>query len=264
MLSDFSSDNVKYVELRSTPRATPHMTKAQYMESVLRAIHEVNQDETKDIVAKYLPSIDRRNPVKMAEETLELAIRYHESHPDLLIGIDLSGDARVGDALDFIPVLERARDAGLSLAVHLAEVPNHKETKEILVKLKPNRIGHGTAMHPETGGTEEIWNLFKDSKIPLEICLTSNVSCRSVEAYEKHHLRHAFQDRIPFSLATDDKGIFFCSLTEEYERAKDILQLSQTDILNMARNVIDQIFGSEKDKIRLRQIFNVFEKTLEA
>lgn len=37
-LQEFQDDGCCYLELRTTPRDTPHMTKASYMETVIQAI----------------------------------------------------------------------------------------------------------------------------------------------------------------------------------------------------------------------------------
>ena len=51
-LKEFSEDNVKYIELRSTPRSE------WYIEAVLKGMIRANDDF--DIVARYLPSIGVR------------------------------------------------------------------------------------------------------------------------------------------------------------------------------------------------------------
>jgi adenosine deaminase len=56
-----------YIELRTTPRATPHMTRRQYLLTVL---NEVLKREN----AALIVSIDRRMDVDTAKECVELAI----------------------------------------------------------------------------------------------------------------------------------------------------------------------------------------------
>ena len=66
----------------------------------------------------------------IAQETLSLYLKLRDESPlgYLLGGIDFSGDARSNDATTFIPVMKKAQDSGIKLAVHLAEIPNEKET----------------------------------------------------------------------------------------------------------------------------------------
>jgi adenosine deaminase len=151
VIRDFAADNVKYLELRSTPRAVAgRMTKEQYVEAILTEARNANADPSLDIVCKLLLSVDRRQSAEAAGEAAKLCLVYHKSHPDVIVGLDLSGDARVGDLFPLFPLLKAVReDTELRLSVHLAEVPNEPEVSLVLRDLKPDRIGHGTAIHPE-------------------------------------------------------------------------------------------------------------------
>ena len=91
---------------------------------------------------RLLLSIDRRRSLDIAQETLALYLQIREQSPFgyLLGGIDFSGDARSNDAVTFIPVMKKAQDHGIKLAVHLAEIPNEKETCAFLGAM-PNDSG---------------------------------------------------------------------------------------------------------------------------
>ena len=99
---------------------------------------------------------------------------------------------------DFLPVLTTARDVdGAKLAVHLGEIPNQEEVEKCLSILRPDRVGHATHLHPKTaGGSEKAMKLLDGA--PVEICLTSNMWCRSVPSLEEHHVRHLHEDRPGF------------------------------------------------------------------
>lgn len=177
VIEDFADDNVKFLELRSTPRAvTGKMTKEEYVESIVDAIEKCSTKLS--IMVKYLVSIDRRGSLEDAETALQLCIDMNDKHPHVVVGLDLSGDARVNDARDLMPVLRAASDAGLSVTVHLAEVPNKDEVLAFLTSdWRPDRLGHATCIHPDFGGDKVIWETFTSLKPPLptEICLTSNL-----------------------------------------------------------------------------------------
>lgn len=98
MIHEFCDDNVRYLELRSTPREVTEtgMTKELYVDAVLRAIRDC-EAENLDIEVKLLLAIDRRNGVQVGQDTVKLAQKFRESHPDLVVGIDLSGDPSVSE-----------------------------------------------------------------------------------------------------------------------------------------------------------------------
>jgi adenosine deaminase len=181
VIEEFAADNVKFLELRSTPRDVPDkMTKVEYIEAVIDAIK--GTQSRLSIMTKFLVSIDRRGTVADAENAVRLCLDLHSKHPSIVVGIDLSGDARINDARDFIPVLRRATESGLSVTVHIAEVPNKEEVMAFLAtEWRPNRLGHATCIHPDFEGDATLWKTFASLKppIPVEICLTSNLVFQS-------------------------------------------------------------------------------------
>nr|CAD7269007.1 unnamed protein product [Timema shepardi] len=121
VITEFSQDGVVYLELRSTPRQVPRtMTKTQYIQAIIDAILECRQ--TLNILVKLLVSIDRRQGQKEAEETLDLVFKVNKMHPDIVVGLDLSGDPSQRDFMEFSSVLAEARRYGLKMSIHCAEV----------------------------------------------------------------------------------------------------------------------------------------------
>lgn len=67
------------------------------------------------MVSRFIISINRSYPVSEAETITDLAIQSYKKYPDVVVGIELSGEPTVGKFLDFVPSLTRARDAGLKV-----------------------------------------------------------------------------------------------------------------------------------------------------
>lgn len=75
VIREFSEENVVYLELRSTPRQTAHMSKEEYVKALIAGVVQSRQLYP-NICVRFLLSINRRQTVEEAEETLELALRY--------------------------------------------------------------------------------------------------------------------------------------------------------------------------------------------
>ena len=169
VLTDFAEDNVVYLELRSTPRnCAGKMTKKEYVESIVQSIKGQS-----DIKATLLVSIDRRKSIEEANENVNLAIELRNKYPDVIVGVDLSGDARVNSLKEYYPSLLKAKENGLKVALHFAEENNPSEIEFVLNScstgtFKPDRVGHCTHVNPD------FLSQFADLKIPSEICLSSN------------------------------------------------------------------------------------------
>lgn len=72
-----------------------------------------------DITVNLLVSINRKQGFQAAKENVHLAIEMCKDNPEI-VGIDLSGDPTTGNA--FVELLAQARNAGLKIAAHCAEV----------------------------------------------------------------------------------------------------------------------------------------------
>jgi len=90
VLRDFENDGVVYLELRTTPRHhdLTGLTKEAYVETVLRTIAEYPGAMETNLIL----SVDRRDSLETATETVDLALRYRDKG---VVGVDLCGDPTV-------------------------------------------------------------------------------------------------------------------------------------------------------------------------
>lgn len=128
-----------YIELRSTPRKTPHMTREQYLLTVLQEIRAFPGR------AALIVSVDRQMSEADIEECVDLAIKLHR-HGEPVVGLDLCGNPLKGNVDIFERHFERAREAGLGLTVHIAETTPtaHSIESFALLSWHPDRLGHAT------------------------------------------------------------------------------------------------------------------------
>ncbi|XP_005381431.1 PREDICTED: adenosine deaminase-like protein isoform X2 [Chinchilla lanigera] len=257
VIKEFAADGVKYLELRSTPRKenTTGMTEKTYVESILEGIKQSKQ-ENLDIDVRYLIAIDRRGGSSVAKETVKLAKEFFLSAEDTVLGLDLSGDPTIGQAKDFVEPLLEAKKAGLKLALHLSEIPNQKEETQMLLDLLPDRIGHGTFLNSSERGSLDLVNFVGQHRIPLELCLTSNIKSQTVPSYDQHHFGFWYSIAHPSVICTDDKGVFATSLSQEYQLAAETFKLTQSQVWDLSYESISYIFASDSTRSELRKKWN--------
>ncbi|XP_068961995.1 adenosine deaminase-like protein isoform X3 [Petaurus breviceps papuanus] len=263
VIKEFADDGVKYLELRSTPREenATGMTKKSYVEAVLEGIKQSKQ-ENLDIEVRYLIAIDRRGGPSVAKETVKLAEEFILSSEDTVLGLDLSGDPSAGHGKDFLEPLLEAKKAGLKLALHLSEIPNQEEETQALLGLPPDRIGHGTFLSSCVGGSLDLVEFVKQHRIPLELCLTSNIKSQTVPSYDQHHFGFWYGIAHPSVICTDDKGVFATRLSQEYQLAAETFDLTQTQMWDLSYESINYIFASSSTKSELRKKWNNMKSKL--
>jgi adenosine deaminase len=131
------------------------------------------------MIVRLILSINRTDPEDIADDIVNLAIEYKAKSTTVpIIGIDICGNPLGCGISHLVSKVKKAKAAGLKFVCHFAEVENTPEPDELttLLDLRPDRIGHATYI-PESMMLEII-----SRKIPIEICLTSNILCKTVKS----------------------------------------------------------------------------------
>jgi len=128
-----------------------------------------------------------------------------------VVGVDLCGDPLAGSIDTFAKHFAAAKAAGLGVTLHIAEtLQNHLADTLELLSFNPDRVGHATFLG------EEEKNFVQNSKIGVEICLSSNLLCKTVANLTDHHVRYYLKHGHPIVICTDDTLPFRNSLLGEY------------------------------------------------
>ncbi|KAF9466930.1 hypothetical protein BDZ94DRAFT_1156864 [Collybia nuda] len=194
-----------YLELRSTPKETSEMTRETYLRVVLGELAYYGKQKTGLIM-----SLDRKMGPEVLRECVGIAIKL-KSEGESLVGVDLCGDPTAGDMEALRTYFDDARSAGLGITLHIAETLQNppQETLQLL-SYSPDRLGHATFLD------EQAKNLVLKNKTCIEICLSSNLLCKTVPTLESHHIRYYLQHNHPIAICTDDALPFRTSLPGEY------------------------------------------------
>ncbi|XP_053686978.1 adenosine deaminase-like protein [Sabethes cyaneus] len=254
VIRDFAADNVVYLELRTTPKATGFMTKQQYLTTVLDAIRRA-QKSYPTITVKLLPSVDRSKGLHEAAENVSLVLELCKLYSDIIRGMDLSGAPFGTKFSDFEPILKPAKAYGLKMALHCGEFNDDGEVREMF-QFGTDRIGHGTFIEGDN------LKFVKTNRIPFECCLTSNVKCSTVTSYKDHHFGKLWGAGHEVCICTDDFGVFDTSLSEELRICSETYGLSAQEILQLQVKAIQYTFANEEEKRRLTDLFDKFTNTL--
>jgi adenosine deaminase len=110
-----------------------------------------------------------------------------------------------------------------------------------------HRIGHGTRLFEDPSLMEYV----NDRRIPIEVCLTSNVQTRAARSYAEHPLRQYFDAGMNVVLNTDNRLMSATTLTDEYVHAAAHLDFSFAELSKVALNGFENAFLHWKDRERL-------------
>jgi len=176
---------------------------------------------------------------------LEVAKIAAELRNQNVVAFGLGGDELSQPLQDFRAAYAQAAKNGLHLVAHAGETGGPEQIKDAIDILHAERIGHGIAAIRSPA----LMNTLVTRKIPLEICLTSNlrtnalnIQLNSAHCRIAHHpLAKFFRRGIPVTLSTDDPAMFHTTLLEEFSSAMEA-GLSFSDLLAVNRTAFEYAF----------------------
>lgn len=240
---DKAAENVRYVEVRYSPLLhRPALTLAQAIEAPLAGIRRASA-ETGTKVGLIVCAMRTKPPA----ESLELARVAAEYQSGGVTAFDLAGAERGYPARDHRAAFEYAAAHGMACTCHAGEGDGPHSIHQALHDVGAQRIGHGTRLGEDPALLEEV----VARKIPLEMCLTSNVHTHVVASVAEHPFRRYFQQGVVVTLNTDGPLTDGITLTDEYYLAHVALGLSPDDLARVVLNACESAFLPEYDKVAL-------------
>jgi aminodeoxyfutalosine deaminase len=131
------------------------------------------------------------------------------------------------------------------LTVHAGETVGAKSIWGALRELKADRIGHGL----RAADDPELVRYLAKNKIPVEVCITSNLMTGCCTAVEEHPVRKLFDAGVQVTLNTDDPDMFHTNLSREYRIAQEVFGFSEDELRELAKNSFRASFLPEEKKL---------------
>lgn len=237
---DAAADNVRYLELHLTPAALSARNSASYADVIRWVLRAVRRTATSENQVNLVVSINRHEPVSVAEAVVEAAVDHRESG---VVALDLAGDEGEYSAEPFREVFREAGEAGLHLSVHAGEWSGPQSVREAIESLGAERVSHGVRIMED----RDVVRLARDRGVPFAVCLTSNVQTGVVADPLAHPLLPMIQAGLHVTLNTDDPGLSGISLSTEYARALE-LGLTEGSLRGLIMAGLEASFLPERAK----------------
>jgi adenosine deaminase len=207
---DAANDGLAYLELIFTPAALGRgqgFALKDVMDWVVasagKAAHETG------ITVRLIASVNRHEPVALAEEVVQLAIDRQSSG---VCGLDLAGNEAEFPAEPFAALFKYAQGRGLHTQIHAGEWAGPESVRFAIETMHADRIGHGIHVMEDPA----VVALARERKIPFTVCLTSNIQSGAVADIASHPVRSMIKAGLNVTLNTDDPSISQITLSSEY------------------------------------------------
>jgi len=252
--ADAAADNVRYLELRFNPVAlsrTQGFPLSDVVEWVSNAIARAQEEH--DIMVRLILQIGRDEPLRVADEIVELAIAYRDRG---VTGIDLAGDEVNYPPHRFVSPFRRAWREGLGITVHAGEVGGAENVRDAIRLLHASRIGHGVRVVENS----DVVRFVREQNVTLEVCPTSNLQTGVVRAVSQHPLPDLIALGLKVTINTDDPSVSDTTLTDEYLVAMAAVGLTWKEMRQAVLNAVDAAFLPEEERRHLHERFREWDE----
>lgn len=245
LVVDNAADGVRYLEARFCP--TLNTRESLSAEDVVRAALKGLQrgERESGTVARAIICALRSIPAPHSQQMAELAVAFKDRG---VVGFDLAGAEAGNPANAHAEAFAFARSHDLAVTVHAGEGAGPDSIRSAVHSCGAHRIGHGTRLYEDSS----LLAYVRDRRIPLEICLTSNVQTRVSPTFADHPLTQYVAQGIVVTLNTDNRLMSGVSLTDEYVRAADHLGFDLSTLGAIALSGFDAAFIAYPDRLRIR------------
>ncbi len=246
MIEDVAADGVVYVETRFSPlfHREAGLRYDQVVEAVIKGLERgrENHGVRWGLVICAMRSMDPMTSLEMAE----LAVAYRSRG---VVGFDLAGDEMGHPPKDHLDAFHFVQRENFNITVHAGEAFGKESIWQALQYCGAHRIGHGTRLredlfldHGRVAGIGSLAGYVLDKRIPIEICLTSNLHTGAARSYADHPFRYFFDKRFRVTLNTDNRLMSDVSMTSEYEVAVNEYGLDFNDLEKISINSMKSSF----------------------
>jgi adenosine deaminase len=241
---DLSRESVVYFETRFAPifHTRKGLTHQQVVSAVLRGLERGRRDFG---VSSGLLICAMRN-MDVSLEMAELAVDFRERG---VVGFDLAGEEGGYPPKKHVEAFHYIQRQNFNITVHAGEGYGKESIWQAIQYCGAHRIGHGTRLIDDIavvdGKAVKLGALAQyvlDKRIPLEICLLSNVHTGATPSLSEHPFKILYREKFRVTLNTDNRLMSSTSMTQEFEAAADAFGLSMDDFEKVTINAMKSAF----------------------
>ena len=249
LVEDHAAENVRYLEVRYSPilHTKKGMRLTGIVDAVLAGLHrgELAFGVKTGVIICGMRNINPDTSYKLAE----LAIAYKNKG---VVAFDLAGAETDYPAKKHKEAFFLILRNNVNCTLHAGESYGPESIHQALHYCGAHRIGHGTRLK-EDG---DLLNYVNDHRVPLEICLTSNVQTRAARSFEEHPLRFYYDYGLRCTINTDNRLMSDTTVTKELLRAHTHLGFNMDEIVDLVVFGFKSAFLPQRAKVKLlRKVF---------
>jgi adenosine deaminase len=251
---DLSGDGVVYFETRFAPIF--HTQKGLSHQQVVSAVLKGLERSRKDFGISWGLIICAMRNMDVSLEMAELAVDFRDRG---VVGFDLAGEEGGYPPKKHVDAFHYIQRQNFSITIHAGEGYGKESIWQAIQYCGAHRIGHGTRLIDdiavaEDGKVVKLGDLAQyvlDKRIPLEICLLSNVQTGAARSLAEHPFKIFYREKFRVTLNTDNRLMSNTTMTKEFEAAAETFGLTLDDFEKITINAMKSAFLPYDQRINL-------------
>lgn len=243
LAEDAAREGVWYMEVRFSPMLHDRqgLSWPEVVEAVLQGMREAEERYVirTGVILCGIRTIGPEMSLRLADLTISFKGRG-------VVGFDLAGAEKDYPAKDHREAFYRIRKNNISGTVHAGEEFGPPSIQQALHYCGAHRIGHGTRLWEDA----DLMSYVNDHRIPLEVCLTSNVQVGASTLHE-HPFRFYFDKGLRVTLNTDNRLVSSTTVTQELDLACRTFGLDVYDLRRILIHGFKSAFLPYAEKVAL-------------
>jgi adenosine deaminase len=244
LAEDLAKENVSYAEIRFSPilNSREGLPLTETVEAPLRGLRRAKQEFgiRSNIIICGIRNMDPATSRDLADLTVAYKNRG-------VVAFDLAGAEYNYPAKKHKDAFYTVINKNMAATIHAGEAYGAESIHQALHYCQANRIGHGTRLFEDP----DLMRYIADFRIPVEVCLNSNVQTRAVPSFEEHPLRMYYDAGLVLSLNTDNRLMSATTVTEEYWRAHQYQGFTFDELASISLMSFDSAFLPWQEKQEL-------------
>jgi adenosine deaminase len=241
---DLMRDGVVYFETRFAPvfHTRKGLTHQQVVSAVLKGLERGRKDFG---ISSGLIICAMRN-MDVSLEMAELAVDFRARG---VVGFDIAGEEGGYPPKKHVDAFHYIQRENFNITIHAGEGYGKESIWQAIQYCGAHRIGHGTRLIDDIaimgGRAVKLGDLAQyvlDKRIPLEICLMSNVHTGATPSLAEHPFKIFYQEKFRVTLNTDNRLMSRTSMTQEFAAAADAFGLGLDDFEKITINAMKSAF----------------------
>jgi len=252
-IEDMHRDGVVYAEARFAPcfHTKLGLTPEAVVQAALDGFHRGEQKYGVRWGLIICAMRDRTDSLEWAEMAIDFRYRG-------VVGFDLAGEEAGFPPKRHVEAFHAIQQANFYSTLHAGEGFGIASIWQALQICGAHRLGHATrltdGMTIIEGKVVKMGSLAQyilDRRVPLEMCLSSNVHTGSVKSFAEHPFKLYYDCGFRVTLNTDDRLMSDTTMTKEFQIAADIFGFGLADFEKITLNAIKSAFIDFDARIRL-------------